>query len=205
MTTDSHLNDHSHLQLNIDLPNGEAEHTNESTGAIDMVKRDRFELLSAYLDGEVTAAERRQVEELLANDQAVKCLYARLLKLRQGLRTMPVPQSQPVEETVERVISRLHRRRVRLALICGGTAIAATLIGAVSGLLPGGKLTPQLAKKPATEQAQLAKPENIAAAPLIVSINNPILPIPKAAETTPEEPVNLDKQLQPLSIENEYH
>jgi len=27
-----------------------------------MLKRDRFELLSAYLDGEVTAAERQQVE-----------------------------------------------------------------------------------------------------------------------------------------------
>lgn len=84
MTTDSHFNDHSQLQFNLDLPDGEAEHTNELTGAIDMVKRDRFELLSAYLDGELTAAERRQVEELLANDQAVKCLYVRLLKLRQG-------------------------------------------------------------------------------------------------------------------------
>jgi hypothetical protein len=205
MTTDSHLNDHSHSQFNLDLPDGEAKHTNEPTGAIDMVKRDRFELLSAYLDGEVTAAERRQVEELLASDQAVKCLYARLLKLRQGLRTMPVPQSQPVEETVERIISRLRRRRARLALIWGGTAIAATLIGAVSGLLPGGKLTPQMALRPATEQAQPEKPETIAAAPLNVSINNPILPIPKAAETSPEEPVNLEKQLQPLSIENEYH
>jgi len=29
---------------------------------MDMLKRDRFELLSAYLDGEVTAAERQQVE-----------------------------------------------------------------------------------------------------------------------------------------------
>ncbi len=203
MTTDSHLNDHSHLQLNLDLPSGEAEHTNESTGAIDMVKRDRFELLSAYLDGEVTAAERRQVEELLASDQSVRCLHTRLLKLRQGLRTMPVPQSQAVEETVERVMARLRRRRARLALAWGGTAIAATIIGAVSGFLPGGKFSPQLAQNPATEQAQSSN--SIAAAPLNVSINNPILPIPKAAETTPEDPLNRPKQLPTLDIENEYH
>jgi len=30
---------------------------------MDMLKRDRFELLSAYLDGEVTAAQRQQVED----------------------------------------------------------------------------------------------------------------------------------------------
>ncbi len=203
MTTGSHLNNHSHLQFHLDLPDGEAKHTNESTGAMDMVKRDRFELLSAYLDGELTAAERRQVEELLASDQAVKCLYSRLLKLRQGLRAMPVPQSQAVEETVERVMARLRRRRARLALLWGGTAIAATIIGAVSGLLPGGKFSPQLAQNAVTEQAQPAK--TIAAAPLNVSINNPILPIPKAAETTPENPFNRSKQLRPLDIGNEYH
>ncbi|RAM48670.1 MAG: transcriptional regulator [Hapalosiphonaceae cyanobacterium JJU2] len=203
MTTDSHFNDYSHLQLNLDLPAGEAEHTNESTGAMDMVKRDRFELLSAYLDGEVTAAERRQVEELLANDQSVKCLYVRLLKLRQGLRTMPVPQSPAAEETVERVMVRLRRRRTRLALVWGGTAIAATIIGAVSGLLPGGELSPQMAYNPATEQTEPAK--TIGAAPLNVSINNPILPIPKAAETNPEDPFNRTKQLPPLDIGNEYH
>ncbi|MGJ5675165.1 MAG: anti-sigma factor family protein [Nostochopsis sp.] len=203
MTTDSHFNDHSQLQFNLDLPDGEAEHTNELTGAIDMVKRDRFELLSAYLDGELTAAERRQVEELLANDQAVKCLYVRLLKLRQGLRTIPVPQSQAVEETVERVIARLRRRRVRRALVWGGAAITATIIGTVSGLLPSSKFSPQLAQNTLTKQAQPTK--TIAAATLNVSINNPILPIPKAAETTPEDPFNRPKQLPALDIGNEYH
>lgn len=34
-------------------------------GARDMEKRDRFELLSAYLDGEVSATERKQVEDWL--------------------------------------------------------------------------------------------------------------------------------------------
>jgi len=43
---------------------------------MDMLKRDRFELLSAYLDGEVTAAQRQQVEDWLGNDPEVQ-LYAR--------------------------------------------------------------------------------------------------------------------------------
>jgi hypothetical protein len=37
---------------------------------------DRFELLSAYIDGEVTAAERKQVEEWLATDPTVQQLHA---------------------------------------------------------------------------------------------------------------------------------
>jgi hypothetical protein len=78
MTTDSQFYDRSPLQLPQDLSDGMAKHTNESTGLMDMVKRDRFELLSAYLDGEVTATERKQVEEWLANDASVQCLYARL-------------------------------------------------------------------------------------------------------------------------------
>ncbi|NWF59314.1 MAG: zf-HC2 domain-containing protein [Fischerella sp.] len=205
MTTDSHLNDGSNLQFHQDLSDENVKYTNESTGAMDMVKRDRFELLSAYLDGEVTAAERRQVEEWLANDPAVQSLYERLLKLRQGLRTMPVPQPQPVEQTVQQVMARL-RRRSRLALLWGGTAIAATIIGAVSGLVPGGEYaTQQIAKRPSAEQAQPTTSQPISVPSLMVAINDPILPIPKAAETSPEEPMNQLKQLQPLDIENEYH
>ncbi|RUR85786.1 anti-sigma factor family protein [Chlorogloeopsis fritschii PCC 9212] len=203
MTTDYHFNDHSCLQFN-DLSGKKEEHTNDSTGAIDMVKRDRFELLSAYLDGEVTAAERKQVEQLLANDPDVQRLYARLLKLRQGLRTMPLPQSQqPLEKTVQQVMSRLHRRE-RLAWAWGGAAIAATIIGAVSSLLPGSELTaPQLAIKPSAEQTQ-PKTESVTA-PLMLAINNPIMAIPKAAEASPENPVNQQKQLKFRDLENDYN
>jgi Putative zinc-finger len=52
----------------------------------DPLKRDRFELLSAYLDGEVTAPERRQVEAWLKSDPKMQALYARMLKMQQGVR-----------------------------------------------------------------------------------------------------------------------
>ncbi len=55
---------------------------NESI-TMDMPNRDRFELLNAYLDGEVTAAQRQQIDNWLTTDSQVQCLYARALKLRQ--------------------------------------------------------------------------------------------------------------------------
>ncbi|MGJ5629706.1 anti-sigma factor family protein [Nostoc sp. CALU 1950] len=189
MTTDSQFYDRSPLQLPQDLPDGMAKHTNESTGLMDMVKRDRFELLSAYLDGEVTATERKQVEQWLANDASVQCLYARLLKLRQGLRTLPVPAAQESPEaTVQKVLTRLHRRS-RLNWMLGGAAVAACVIGAVSSLVPGASRVPQLAQRPQTEPIQTSSASIVPPSPLMVGLNNPVIEIPKAAVASPENPV----------------
>ncbi|MBD2353973.1 zf-HC2 domain-containing protein [Tolypothrix sp. FACHB-123] len=199
MTTDSQFYDRSRLQIPQNWADGMAKHTNESTGAMDdMVKRDRFELLSAYLDGEVTAAERRQVEAWLANDASVKCLYARLLKLRQGLQAMPVPASeQPLERTVQQVMTRL-RRRSQLAWAFGGAAVAACVIGSLTGIIPGGDTkTLQLAQQrieptqPAPEPAAVEP-----ASPLMVALNNPVVEIPKAAVTSPTKPTHHQKPKQ---------
>lgn len=194
MTTDSNFNGRSPLQPPGDLSAGMDQHTNESTGTMDMVKRDRFELLSAYLDGEVTATERRQVEEWLANDASVQCLYARLLKLRQGLQALPVPApAQSPQVTAQKVFTRL-RRRSRLAWTFGGAAVAACVISVVSGLLPGSEtITPQLAQKPQVEveKAPTANTSAAPAAPLMVALNNPVIEIPKAAVTSPEKPIHL--------------
>ena len=189
MTTDSQFYDRSPLQLPQDLSDGMAKHTNESTGLMDMVKRDRFELLSAYLDGEVTALERRQVEEWLANDASVQCLYARLLKLRQGLRTLPVPTAQQSPEaTVQQVLTRL-RRRSRLNWMVGGAAIAACVIGAVSGIVSGGSSPRQLAQRPEIEPIQTSSTSMVPPSQLMVGLNNPVIEIPKAAIASPENPI----------------
>ncbi|WP_138502554.1 anti-sigma factor family protein [Nostoc sp. PA-18-2419] len=189
MTTDSQFDDRSPLQLPEDLSDGMVEYTNESTGFMDMVKRDRFELLSAYLDGEVTAAERRQVEEWLANDASVQCLYARLLKLRQGLRTLPVPTvQQSPEATAHQVLARL-RRRSRFNWMVGSVAAAACAIGAISGLVTGGSRTPQLAQRPQIESAQMSSASLVPPSSLMVGLNNPVIEIPKAAVASPENSI----------------
>jgi hypothetical protein len=202
MTTDSQFEDRSDLQNHTDLPDGKADHTNESTGAMDMVKRDRFELLSAYLDGEVTAAERKQVEQWLADDQTVQRLYERLLKLRQGVRTLPVPQpKQSLEETVEQVMARL-RYRSRVVWFGGGAAAAAFIVSVLSGLVSGESQMPQLAQNQPTQQAKTVMSTPVVTSPLKVAINNPVIPIPKAAQASPENPINkVEPQLQDLEFD----
>ncbi len=191
MNTNSEFNDRSQSQPSEKRLDGNVvEHTNDFTGAMDMVKRDRFELLSAYLDGEVTAVERKQVEQLLVADPSVQKLYNRLLKLRQGLRTLPIPQpEQPLEKTVEKVLERLQRRRLRLASLFGGTAIAACVFGAVSGLFNGETNSIQFAQQPiqkANEQIKQSPAQaNVVSSPLMVAINNPVIPIPKTEKLEP--------------------
>lgn len=158
------------------------------------VQRDRFELLSAYIDGEVTAPERKQVEEWLATDPAIQRLHTRLLRLRQGFQAVPVPASQQsVQQTVDQVFARVERRPKR-ALIWGG-AIAALAVGAVGSLFLGEQspLT-QLARLNQTE-TQTAPP-NAGNEPLLVALDRPLVAIPKApvvvptstADQTPNQP-----------------
>lgn len=59
----------------------------------------RFELLSAYLDDEVTPQERKLVSQWLMDDPNTLQMYRRLLMLRQAIRTAPVQPSvkRPLE------------------------------------------------------------------------------------------------------------
>ncbi|MFB2875953.1 anti-sigma factor family protein [Floridanema aerugineum] len=142
-------------------------------GARDMEKRDRFELLSAYLDGEVSATERKQVEDWLATDPQSQCLYKRLLNLRQRLRSLPVPAAtQPVDLTVDQVFSKLENRRRKPILVWGGTAIAAALIAAVSGVFGNQNVwSPQLANSPTTADSEA----------LTIALSEPVIQIPQGS------------------------
>lgn len=145
----------------------------------DSFKRDRFELLSAYLDGEVTAPERRQVEEWLKTDPKMQGLYARMLKMQQGVRRLPTPvPAQTVEQTVQQVVSRIERKPKRVAFLSGGMAIAALFIGAVVSNLPRGEFSPQLANAPYSQQA-------IPSDGLMIALDRPIIDIPKATTSEP--------------------
>lgn len=137
------------------------------------MKRDRFELLSAYLDGEVTAEERRLVESWLDQDSTVQQLYQRLLRLRQAMQACPIPESDEssVEATIQQVFDRVDRRPRRLALL-GGGAIAAMVVGAVSLLLVG-------PESRVFQFAQSPEPE-LASEGLQIALDQPVIEIPKA-------------------------
>ncbi|HCF30595.1 MAG TPA: hypothetical protein DEV81_26145 [Cyanobacteria bacterium UBA11049] len=110
---------------------------------MDMYQRDRFELLSAYLDGEVTATERQQIELWLTTDPEVQRLYARALKLRPEWGTMPVPAAQqPMKRTVEFVLPGL-RAKTKMAT-WAGTVLTTVLFGTLSAILPPHRQSPVL-------------------------------------------------------------
>lgn len=145
-----------------------------------MQERDCFELLSAYLDGEVTATERKQVEEWLSKDASVKCLYKRLLNLRQGLQNIPVPPTnQSSETTIEQVLKRINRPQ-DLAWIFGGAALAACILGTVSTLFPGNS-SRILQMAETTELTPAVTQPAISDSPLMVALNKPVMEIPKTA------------------------
>ncbi len=133
-------------------------------------KRDRFELLSAYLDGEVTAFERRQVEEWLDNDAETQKLYARLLTLRQSFQTLPVPTTRSVDQTIQQVFGKLEKRRQYRSLRWGGAAaFAAVVIATLSSVVPG------------RQALQMAEVNNPATEKLLVALNTPLVELPESA------------------------
>lgn len=174
MSNFDHCNNH-HFPSSLE---SEDAHRLTSPDTLDNLKRDRFELLSAYLDGEVSADERRQVETWLASDTTCQRLYARLIKIRQGLKELPVPVSeQPVEQVAEQVMFRLERRPRRTAV--WGGVIAALFVGAVVGTLPRTEVTPSVAQSP-----ENSYPSANAIAPaegLMIALDRPVIEIPKAA------------------------
>lgn len=161
-----------------------AANSHQSGSALDAIQRDRFELLSAYMDGEVTADERRQVEDWLAHDPTVQRLHARLLKLRACFQTMPVPTAAPesVQQTVDAVLSKVERRP-RLTLIWGGAAVAAAMmVAAVSSVLPGFRESlPQMAQSP-SEQVQPTQPESVQSERLLIALDKPLVALPDQPE-----------------------
>ncbi|MGL5059617.1 MAG: anti-sigma factor family protein [Microcoleus sp.] len=163
---------------------------NISQGNVTTMMRDRFELLSAYLDGEVTAAESRQVEEWLENDPVTQRLYSRLLSMQQGFRSIPVPPSeQSARDLAAKVIKKVEQKSQRKKLVWGGCAVAALFVAAVSGFAGGRQLfAPQFARSPVPADSEglivaLNEPvvEIVNPNDLMLGVNAPIVEIPKVS------------------------
>ena len=101
-----------------------------------MYERDLFELLNAYLDGEVTAAQGQQIEDWLTSDSAVQCLYARALKLRQRWQLMSSPLAQQPIASKRKPIFSCRKTKPKSDVLWQATVLAAVLLGALLGVLP---------------------------------------------------------------------
>lgn len=121
---------------------------------------DCFELLSAYLDGEVTPAERQTVERLLATDPEIRRFYDKLRRVHTHLQSLDERDQLPVltspEALVDGVITEVTTRtRRRLAWTGALVAVASLVAGVVSGWQT----------RPAAQWATQPTPEQLAALP----------------------------------------
>jgi anti-sigma factor RsiW len=130
--SDSGLSDHHLVDRS---PHLEGD-TTQISSDLDVIKRDRFELLSAYLDGEVSPSDRRLVSTWLTDDPETQCLYRRLLYLRQGFSTLcQAPASeQSCEKLTDRVYQRLNQG-VQRTCMASFAAVALAVFGVFSGTI----------------------------------------------------------------------
>jgi hypothetical protein len=146
-------------------------------------ENDRFELLSAYMDGEVTVAQKEQVQQWLNEDPNFQQLYQRLLKLNQGFQSLPAPvRTKSPQQITDAVFEKVEQHRWRKLAFWGGTAIAALGIGLLSLLLPEqNNPIPQLTENyPPTENTEAIASNDIKDPSLMIAVNRPVVPIPKA-------------------------
>ena len=133
---------------------------------------ERFELLSAYLDGEVTAEERYQVQEWLDNDPKLKQTYLKLLRLQQSIPQIPTPSpSISTDQLSARVFQQIKRENRMLRLwIWGGVVTASAGFVVFFNLFMGTNNIFQ----PNNQSASL----EIESEPLMIALNQPVLDIP---------------------------
>lgn len=151
---------------------------------------DSFELLSAYLDGELSPTQRHQVQTWIDRDPQMKALYTELLALQSQIRSLEAPPSQKtVGEITEQVFQSLDRQRRQRRLVLGGSAIAASCLATITslmiGIMPSGL---KVAHSPSSR-------ENLSdSVMLAVALNKPAINIP--------ESVNGYKMEQSRSLKN---
>ena len=140
------------------------------------MKRDRFELLSAYLDGEVTPEERQLVLNWMRTDPSTKRLYNRLVQIRQGMQTMSTSNNCDFEDTLAGVFHCLGRRFQMVGMASAGVVVLG-MLGMLSGSLSSRHMLWQWAMVPGGSSTH-------AADSLQVALDQPVFPIPKAPTAT---------------------
>ena len=135
---------------------------------------DCFELLSAYIDGELSPTERNQVQCWLDQDPKIKDLYTQLLSLQSSMQlSIAPPTSKSVAEITTGVFESIDRRRQR-RLVLTGSAIAASILAMITALIPG--ITPTGLRIAERENSGDTTSESIM---LAVAVNQPAINIPK--------------------------
>jgi len=146
---------------------------------------ERFELLSAYIDGEVTETEEQLVEQWLSDDVDFRRLYQQQMKLRQSLIDLPVPiaaNSSAKKETeimIDRVFAEIDKRSQRRKWKLAGIGISVAAVVGVFGSLFTFNSSPQFSPVANSVKA----PAPVAEEPVLIAMEEPLVPLPKSMNT----------------------
>ena len=137
---------------------------------------DSFELLSAYIDDELSPSNKKQVQTRLDRDPQFKQLYLQLLNLQSQIQNFVVPADDTsTAEITDRVFQSIDRsRNQKRRLMLGSSALAASIIAAFSGLFGGfSSFSPNM--------AEVNSPNNASKSVMLaVAVDRPAINIPKS-------------------------
>ena len=137
---------------------------------------DRFELLSAYIDGELSAADKNRVQAWLDEDLQFRQLYRQLLALQGQIQQSQAPsESKSTAEITAGVFESIDRQRRRRRSLWIGSAIATSLL-TLASFIPGN--SPQLRMADRDRFTE----DNSTSVMLAVALNKPAIDIPKGIE-----------------------
>ncbi|MFP4133643.1 MAG: anti-sigma factor family protein [Halothece sp.] len=143
-----------------------------------MKNPDHFELLSAYLDRELTPEENEKVEQWLNKDPQAQKNYQHLLQLRYHLQKAPIPSSSfSAEQLTEQVVTQSQQQTWQQVNFWGKRALVAVLIAFTSSTLAW-------TTSPSFRLANLSPSEEAPNSNLMISVDQPIIDIP----ATPQSP-----------------
>lgn len=147
-----------------------------------IIPDERFQLLSAYIDGEVSEAEEQLVETWLSDDPNFRLIYQKQLKLRQLLIDLPAPipvnSSARIEtdRMVNRVMAEIERRSQRRKWKLAGLGISVAAIVGVFGSMFTFNSSPQFSPVAnSVKPAAVVKEE-----PILIAMEEPLVPLPKS-------------------------
>jgi anti-sigma factor RsiW len=150
---------------------------------------EKFELLSAYLDGEVNAAERKQVDLWLQEDASFKAMYNKMRGMHTAIEQIPLPPvTEPINKFADQVFAKIdQRRQFKFLKVVSGACVAGIVAaGAVfTATFQGSNHQLQMAKSvlptSVPNSLSLVKP-----APLMVALNDSIVQISPNKVATPK-------------------
>ena len=108
-----------------------------------LTTEERFELLSAYMDDELSVSERQQVEHWLETDPEMQQRYNALSALSLSFQSLPAPETN-TDQLLDAVFTEVERKPRQLKKV-GTIAAIIAAVGALGAVISNNTLTPRLA------------------------------------------------------------